>query len=70
MKKINCYKCRHYYVTWERRLPHGCRAMSFKSSIFPALTVRRNSGMNCLFFEAKNKEIHPLKKNNLFSTKA
>ncbi len=49
---IDCHRCRHYYVTWERQFPHGCRAMHFKSRSMPSSLVKSVSGP-CLLFVAK-----------------
>jgi hypothetical protein len=52
--RVNCIKCRFYYVTWEKKHPHGCRRMNFKSREVPSLVVRKSSsGMDCLLFEPK-----------------
>jgi hypothetical protein len=40
-------------VTWEKNLPHGCRAMKFKSKELPCLHVFKNSGIACLMFSPK-----------------
>jgi len=50
---ILCYKCRHYYITWDNNFPYGCRAMGFKSYETPSVTVYKSSGTNCLLFEPK-----------------
>ncbi len=52
---IDCHRCRHYYVTWDKRLPHGCRAMGFKSAQLPAVAVRVNSRRDCLMYQPKNR---------------
>lgn len=49
----NCNKCEHYYITWEKSFPYGCRAMGFKSKKSPSATVRSNSGIECLKFKIK-----------------
>ena len=56
MTPIDCHKCTHYCVTWDEMLPHGCRAMGFKSRRFPSALVRTCSdGKNCrLYTERKN----------------
>lgn len=51
--RINCQKCTHYYVTWDPRFPHGCRAMNFKSKEMPYIQVARNTGHECLLFTPK-----------------
>ena len=50
---IVCRKCRFYYITWDTRQPHGCRAMGFKSRRPPSLVVHRSSGQECLHFIPK-----------------
>jgi len=52
-KQIHCQRCRHYYVTWDKRFPHGCRAMKFKSKAAPSITVHESSGRPCLLFSPK-----------------
>ncbi len=51
---INCTKCKHIYVTWDKDFPHGCRAMGFKSRDVPSLVVYQSSGMPCQRFEKKS----------------
>ena len=55
---IDCHKCEHYYVTWDKEFPHGCKTIGFKSIQFPSIVVRVNSNRECLLFEkkAKNKK--------------
>jgi len=50
-----CTRCRHYYTTWDKRFPHGCRALKFKSAHPPYQAVRRFSGMECLAFQSRPK---------------
>jgi hypothetical protein len=51
---INCHKCKHYYVTWDKHFPHGCRAMKFKSKQYPSAVVFASSALECLLFEEKD----------------
>jgi hypothetical protein len=55
-EKINCVKCQYYYITWDKDLPYGCKAMGFKSHIAPSIIVIESSGQACLAFMAKQKE--------------
>jgi hypothetical protein len=49
---IDCHRCRHYFVTWDERFPHGCRRMGFKSRRLPGDDVRdAMSGQDCRLFE-------------------
>jgi len=52
-KHINCYLCKYYYVTWNKKFPHGCRAMGFKSRMLPSIEVYKHSGIYCLLFNQK-----------------
>jgi len=47
---IDCYRCRHFYITWQPAFPYGCRAMGFKSRHNPAQEVLQTSGVQCLYF--------------------
>ncbi|MDR2140610.1 MAG: uracil-DNA glycosylase [Deltaproteobacteria bacterium] len=51
----NCRLCRHYFITWEASVPHGCRAMGFKSKYLPYIQVFRISGQNCQLFSPRPK---------------
>jgi len=53
MKRINCRRCQHYFVTWEATKPHGCRAYGFKSPQIPSLVVFQSSGSDCSMFIQK-----------------
>jgi len=52
-KRIDCFKCKHFYVTWDQSFPRGCRAMGFKSKEMPSDVVFQSSGMECMRFEEK-----------------
>ena len=50
----DCRRCVHYVVTWDERLPNGCRCMGFKSRTAPSDEVRRATGGNdCRLYEEK-----------------
>jgi hypothetical protein len=53
MKRINCRRCVHYFVTWEPKKPHGCKAYGFKSPQIPSMVVYKSSGMECGLFSQK-----------------
>jgi hypothetical protein len=52
-EKIDCFTCRHFYVTWDKKHPKGCRAMGFKSREMPSIAVFESSGMKCLRYKPK-----------------
>ncbi len=53
--KINCYTCKHFYVTWDTKHPRGCRVMGFESKEVPSLVVFHSSGIACTRFEHKKR---------------
>jgi len=53
MQRINCRRCIHYFVTWQKNQPHGCRQYGFKSAQIPSMVVLNSSGVPCQFFQLK-----------------
>jgi hypothetical protein len=51
--QIDCFKCRHFYVTWQQNFPRGCRAFEFKTQRIPSEVILESSGSPCLKFELK-----------------
>ncbi|MBE2918773.1 uracil-DNA glycosylase [Anoxybacillus flavithermus] len=51
--RINCYACKHFYVTWDPQLSRGCRAFGFKSVALPSIVVKQSSGAPCMKFVKK-----------------
>ncbi|HBF37543.1 MAG TPA: uracil-DNA glycosylase [Firmicutes bacterium] len=54
-KKINCFQCKNFYITWDKNFPNGCKAFGFKSRQLPSLLVRETDGKACLAFSPKQK---------------
>jgi hypothetical protein len=52
-EKVDCFHCKHFFVTWDKAFPRGCGALGFKSREMPYRMVRQASGMSCLKFEKK-----------------
>ena len=50
---VSCRRCRHYYVTWDKHFPNGCRAIGFKSKSSPSSRVLTASGIECQLFLRK-----------------
>lgn len=50
-----CTNCQHYYITWDKNFPYGCKAMGFKSFKAPNAVVRESSGQQCLGYAEKQK---------------
>lgn len=58
--RINCFRCGHFYVTWDPVHPRGCRALGFKGREMPSQVVREASGVACLQFEPSEKSRRPV----------
>jgi hypothetical protein len=54
--KVDCFQCRFFFVTWDKKFPRGCRALGFKSQEMPSAMVYRASGMNCLKFQKRDND--------------
>lgn len=52
--EINCSKCKHYFITFDKTAPKGCRIFDFKSQLWPSILVKQSSGIECESFELKN----------------
>lgn len=52
-ERINCRKCQYYYITWDARMPYGCKAFGFKSRQIPSLLVYQSSGQPCQGYKEK-----------------
>jgi hypothetical protein len=53
-ENVNCHKCKYYYITWEAKMPYGCKAFGFKSKQIPSTVVYQSSGKACQGFDEKN----------------
>ncbi len=52
-KGPNCWECRYLAITWDLRLPYGCKLMGFRSKVIPSLEVLRTDGRFCGGFSPK-----------------
>ncbi len=50
---MQCGKCKHYYITWDKRFPNGCRVYGIKTRYMPSAEVLKATGRGCLCYEAK-----------------
>lgn len=51
----NCLKCVHYFVTWDKNFPRGCRAFGVKTRSMPSESVYRATGRHCPAFSPSPK---------------
>ncbi|MBL0691435.1 MAG: uracil-DNA glycosylase [SAR324 cluster bacterium] len=56
-KKVDCFKCQHFIITWDKKAPYGCRIFNFKTSKLPSIIVKKNSNQDCQFFKVKQKKL-------------
>jgi hypothetical protein len=49
----NCWRCRHFAISYDPKRPYSCRLMGFKTKILPAIEVLRADGVRCMGFERK-----------------
>jgi len=52
-KGPNCWECRYLSITWDPRMPYGCKMMGFRSRVIPSLEVLRTDGRFCGGFSPK-----------------
>ncbi len=52
-KQKDCFKCKHYYVTWDAKFPRGCKVYEVKSASVPSLVVAQATREGCTAFEEK-----------------
>lgn len=52
-RKVNCFTCKHFYITWDKHYSRGCKAMGFKSKEIPSQIVFQASGLECEKYEKK-----------------
>ncbi len=51
--QVDCFHCKHFFITWDKDFPRGCHALAFKCREMPCLVVRQASGLPCLKYEKK-----------------
>jgi len=56
---MNCAQCAHFFITWEKDFPYGCKAYEIKAKTAPYIEVLSNTGVPCLTFEKKNPQKRP-----------
>lgn len=52
-KRIDCFQCQHFFITWDANQPRGCKAFGFKTKQLPSVVVLESSGEPCLKFFPK-----------------
>lgn len=52
-KRINCFHCKFFFLTWKPHRPYGCKAFSMETKMLPSRHVFLESRKKCLYFEIK-----------------
>ena len=53
-KKINCYGCYYFFVTYKQSKPYGCKVYGFISKNMPSNVVFNSSGIKCAYKKLNN----------------
>ena len=48
-----CHSCKHFYITWDKNAPRGCRGFDFKTDGNPSEVIYRNTGVACQLYSPK-----------------
>lgn len=51
--KVNCQKCKYYFITWDNTFPYGCKLFGIKSKHAPSIIVYQSLGKQCQNFVEK-----------------
>ena len=62
MNQNNCNNCAHFYVTYKRNFPYGCKAFGVISKNNPYLEIKKVSGSVCALFQKKQKSVKTFNK--------
>jgi len=54
-----CIKCEHYFVTYDKSVPRGCKLFNIKSKMAPTFAVKISTGLHCPAFSPKHKKPEP-----------
>lgn len=54
MKRVNCYACVYFKVTWNPRFPKACTFYGFKTRKMPSQLVFESTGEPCQQFRQKD----------------
>lgn len=55
MERPQCSQCRHFYITWDAKMPNGCRRFGIQCRDLPTKVVAQAGLGDCQGFEAKGK---------------
>jgi hypothetical protein len=56
-KRVYCKNCTNYYITWDKKFPHGCKLWGIKSMHMPSVVVYRSKGSTCEYYKKREGNI-------------
>jgi hypothetical protein len=51
--RIDCRKCLYFHVTWQPKMPYGCKVYGFKSPVIPSMKIKQITGAPCQAYTPK-----------------
>lgn len=55
MSHPNCSQCRHFYITWDKKTPNGCRLYGIQTKDRPSQIVKMAGMGECQGFAPKKR---------------
>jgi hypothetical protein len=55
MSKPNCVQCKHFYITWNPKIPNGCKKFGIQCQDKPSNIVAAAGMGDCQGFEPKKR---------------
>ena len=52
----DCFRCRHFKITWDLAFPRACLLFGLKCRNLPSMEVFISSGSHCFAFDAKEQK--------------
>lgn len=62
IEDINCYSCKHFYLTYNREAPFGCRINTgliqrdIQMNVMPSMRLKAYTGKDCSLYKNKYKK--------------
>ena len=56
VQRINCNDCLRLFITHDPKRRWGCSSFGFKSNFIPSIEVKKITGMECAYFELKERK--------------
>ena len=50
----DCFRCRHFKITWELAFPRACMLFGIKCRNLPTMEIFLSTGQHCFAFERKD----------------